>query len=75
MYVLRGHYVLADLCIRCTEQTETSFFRLEAAVHYIKTSGVTFFLSGSLGPPASASIWHLTVLHADCFVDVSRQLS
>ena len=77
MYVHRAHYVLADLCIRCTEQTETSFFRLEAAVHYIKTLSVTFFfLSGSLGPPASASIWHLTVLHSDCFVDVSpRQLS
>ena len=76
LYVFRGHYVLADLCcIRCTEQTETSFFWLEAAVHYIKTLGVTFFLSGSLGPPASASIWHLTVLHSDCFVDVSRQLS
>ena len=37
--------------------------------------GCYFFLSGSLGPPASASIWHLTVLHSDCFVDVSRQLS
>ena len=43
MYVLRGHYVQVDLCIRCTEQTESSFFRLEAAVHYMKTLGVTFF--------------------------------
>ena len=36
-------YYVADLCIRCTEQKEASFFRLEAAVHYIKTLGVTFF--------------------------------
>ena len=56
LYVFRGHYVLADLCIRCTEQTETSFFRLEAAVHYIKTF-FSFLAASVLLPQPQSGTW------------------